>query len=664
MGQTASQIAAPSAAPVATKQLVRADIGRERAAYTVEAQIDVSVAAREQILPLVHLTKTTLVSSTVEGAGAADARVDTAGTAVRLIVPPKGGRFRVTLYFSTALVRAAAPYVARLPVLRSAENALHCAFHGYEQAPAVEADPPLVQRKWDASTLCTTFPPTDAVTLQWAPTREAEATVHAPRAATSITTFVGVESVWSAAQQAFVPSAVLDVSADVTVEAPYVVALTKLGVLDVVVDAKDQPLHWDWLEVESDARMLTLACDAPRAPAEPVVGSRHLRLHVDVARACGEFGAAPAAPLQFTVKGRCHLALDPAQDARSVLLPVVRATAESQARQQLVYPAASHGGFQLELTAPLLPGTTSHPVGDGCILTLDDHDECIVAFTRDPARVPRAPAPQAPLVLTTLHHEVWPCAAHAMHHIALDAFGAAGTAEQTVLLFPAAALDTIGGLTAYVNGHAVRVHLEAQGASGADADAGVPVLAAASLAVPAAAVRGAHAQIALYYTTPWAPSTRLAVACPAPPAALPRTVLRVHGRGAQVPRLLGETDAHIVHGTDAVITTFPQRRRAPYTLEFALHTPRTDVRLWLALALLAACTAWWMATTSAAVHRHATQVEALAMALDIDLSDGHWAGQHGWEHALSAGHYALKDVAAAAHRLAEHLPWAAARPAA
>ena len=71
-----------------------------------------------------------------------------------------------------------------------------------------------------------------------------------------------------------------------------------------------------------------------------------------------------------------------------------------------------------------------------------------------------------------------------------------------------------------------------------------------------------------------------------------------------------------------------------------------------------------MATTSAAVHRHATQVEALAMALDIDLSDGHWAGQHGWEHALSAGHYALKDVAAAAHRLAEHLPWAAARPAA
>ena len=82
---SAGQRAAPAAAPhTAARQVVSADVGRERAAYTLEAHIDVQAAAAAQTLHLVALDDTALVSSTVDGLG--DARVDVADNAVVLVV--------------------------------------------------------------------------------------------------------------------------------------------------------------------------------------------------------------------------------------------------------------------------------------------------------------------------------------------------------------------------------------------------------------------------------------------------------------------------------------------------------------------------------------------------------------------------------------------------
>ncbi|KAI3629161.1 hypothetical protein CBS9595_000233 [Malassezia furfur] len=648
---SAGQRAAPAAAPhTAARQVVSADVGRERAAYTLEAHIDVQAAAAAPTLHLVALDDTALVSSTVDGLG--DARVDVADNAVVLVVGARGGRFRVRLYLATALASTAAPYAVRLRVLRAAQNTLRCTFHGYEHAPAVEADPPLAQRKWDASTLCTAFAPTDAVALQWAPTRADPAPLAAAHATASLTTFVGVESVWDAAQHTLVPCAVLDVAAHLHVAAPHVAALARQGALDVVVDAHDAPLAWQWLEVDSDPQRVALA---PHAPTPPAVGSRTLRLLVDVARVCGAFGAPPDAPLVLAVRGRARVAL--ADAPRAVALPAVRVVgAAAQHTRQAVYAAASNGAHAWQLAAPGPPRS----LGDaGCTVALGAEDVCRVALVdAPPAHGPLPSAP--PLAVAALRHDVWPRAAQLQHHVAVRVFGPLLGAEHTVLLFPHAAAAAVGALVAYVNGHAVPTHLvpQLQTTADADAPAPAPVLAAVTLAVPAAAAHAApHAEVDVHYTTPWAPHTPLDVVCPAAPAPVPRTVVCVHGTRTHVPRLVTPTTAHVAHGAEATVTAFPQHRERPHTLRFALHAaPAThDARTMWALAALAVVVACWMASTAHALRRLETHVATLALALDIELEDGQWR-EPGWHHTAAAARYALHDIAHAVRRLAGHAP--------
>lgn len=652
VGSAAPAAPAAPAAHTAARQVVHANVGHERAAYTLEAHIDVQSSSAARTLHLVALDDVTLMSSTVEGLG--DAHVDvTAGAAV-LAVGARGGRFRVRLYLSTALASTAAPYAVRLCVLRAAHNTLRCTFHGYEHAPAVDADPPLAQRKWDASTLCTTFAPTDAVALQWAPSRADAAPLTAAHATAALTTFVGVERVWDAAHHALVPCAVLDVAAHLHVAAPHVAALARQGTLDVAVDAHGAPLVWQWLEVDSDPQRVALA---PHAPAAPAAGARTLRLLVDVARVCGAFGAPPDAPLVCAVRGRARLPLPDAQ--RTLALPSVRVVgAAAQHTRQTVYATASSGAYALELAAP---GAAPRTVGDaGCQVTLAADDVCRVTLADAPAA--HGPAPPAPpLAVSAVRHDVWPRGAQLQHHVALRVYGPLLGAEHTVLLFPHAGADAVGALAAYVNGHAVPAHLVPQLQTTADADAPepAPVLAAVTLAVPAAAAHAAaHADVDVHYTTPWAPHTPLDVVCPTAPAPVPRTVVCVHGAGAAVPRLVTPTTAHVAHGTEATVTAFPQHRERPHTLRFALQTPvaphGTRTAWMLAAALVVAVVACWMASTAHALRRLETHVASLAMALDIDLDDGHWR-EPGWHPTGAVVRYALHDVAQAARRAVGHL---------
>ncbi|WFC96717.1 hypothetical protein MBRA1_003380 [Malassezia brasiliensis] len=648
---SAARSAAPAAAPhTAARQAVSADVGRERAAYTLEAHIDVQATAAARTLHLVALDDTALVSSTVDGLG--DARVEVADGAAVLVVGARGGRFRVRLYLATALASTAAPYAVRLRVLRAAHNTLRCTFHGYEHAPAVEADPPLAQRKWDASTLCTAFAPTDTVALQWAPTRTDPAPLAAAHATVSLTTWIGVESVWDAAQRTLVPCAVLDMAAHLHVAAPHVAALARQGALDVVVDAHDAPLAWEWLEVDSDPQRVALA---PHAPAPPAVGSRTLRLLVDVARVCGAFGAPPDAPLVLAVRGRARVTL--AETPRTVALPAVRVPgAAAQHTRQAVYPAASRGAHAWQLAAPGPP----RALGDaGGTVALGAEDVCRVALVdAPPMHAPPPPAP--PLAVAALRHDVWPRAAQLQHHVAVRVFGPLLGAEHTVLLFPHAAAAAVGALVAYVNGHAVPARLVPQLQTTADADApdSTPVLAAVTLAVPAAAAHAAaHADVDVHYTTPWAPYTPLDVVCPAAPAPVPRTVVCVHGTRTHVPRLVTPTTAHVAHGAEATVTAFPQHRERPHALQFALHAAQAtyDARLGWALAALVVVVACWMAAAAHALRRLETHVATLAMALDIDLEDGHWR-EPAWHHTTVAARYALHDMAHAVRRLVGHAP--------
>lgn len=680
MGQAQSQGRAGEVR-IAAQQRVHVDIGRERAAYTIEAEVEVppGKAARWPLLRIEHVALVSAKGATVLREGGDLLLVTERSDETR--------RIPIALYFTCALWArdGRPPSVVRLPVLRSVQNWVTCTFHGYDRV-AVAADPPLDTPQERADGIEAPFAATSVLALEWATERQDTAPVAAPRAKVACAMHMAYEQLW--AQRAFVPSAVMDFAAEVVLDDPHCVALARQGALTVEIDAMGQALHWDWLELESDPMRISLQrevhAEAAAIPgalqrvdampafslAEAPIGSRTLDLLVDVGAVCGLFGTDADAPLAFTVHGRCHLALDtPREDGvpRTVTLPMVRVPcaathAVTYALHQATTPTPSP--FQLEVVAPRPADALSLPVDEGCLVELDGAAACIVAYTRGTPRATQPMPVHSSVCFSSMHHKVWPGDGHLMHHILLQLHGPVQRAHQTILLYPLSMLDGGGmsDLQAYVNGHSVSASLEAQVQTSVDAQETepAPVLAAVSLHLPAAAVRGLKAQLELTYLTPWAPSASFEVVCPTPPTRVPVSMLQVHGTQRGVPRVLGDVAAHVSYTQDALLTTLAQRRARPHTVAFTLQSAPSeaavegrDRRIYAAMLCAVIPVIFALYLHERRMRHLDTHVQALAMALDVDLADGHWAPvQHAWREAAAAGHH-VYDAAAAA---LEHTP--------
>lgn len=213
---------------------------------------------------------------------------------------------------------------------------------------------------------------------------------------------------------------------------------------------------------------------------------------------------------------------------------------------------------------------------------------------------------------SAVYHEIWACTQpQRLEHCVHLHVGPLSHGMYEVCQLPSAP----DHLAAYVDGHPVPTRIDASSTS--------PI---AGPKVHCMLVATAHAHLVLRYSTPW---PRDGVTRPAFSCRLPMLCLRVHSTNGQRARFGPLEKAHTTYVTGAVATWFDVE---PYEfVQVPVHWISESSGIWERYATLAlSVTAAFLALVALyALHTTSEyfvlRTDMLAMALDIDFSDGAWS---------------------------------------
>ncbi|WFD30384.1 hypothetical protein MSPP1_001403 [Malassezia sp. CBS 17886] len=280
--------------------------------------------------------------------------------------------------------------------------------------------------------------------------------------------------------------------------------------------------------------------------------------------------------------------------------------------------------------------------------------------TRPPARPPDASTPTAPVspadaptftpaptfAASAVHHEVWPCidagADTLRHRIAFRTMQCDET-EHPILMLPLTTQPS--DVTAYANGTLVPAFVTARRST--VAAVGTPPASPlnAAIHVRIQTHRRPVVQLDIFYATP----SRRAALVPFPvvqpgfPTEIPVATMHVHGVDDWSVRLARAPPpgAHVgVQGASVHVTMFHVRAEVPLALWMEME-PRASAGsarapapfappLYASFSVLLALVSLGIAVAvRLSLFRVLFRIDLLAMALDIDFSDGTWGGQEG-----------------------------------
>lgn len=339
-------------------------------------------------------------------------------------------------------------------------------------------------------------------------------------------------------------------------------------------------------------------------------------LHVHTQRVCASFGE-PSLGLSFHVRGRIQIAHR--GDAPYTWTSIPHLTLGSISLSPLYYihteSSLFEPGYALHMQSKdarehWRPVSSSPGPAPTAL-------RWVLATRHSPSSMP----PLAPMHVITSYHEVWPRSKkkrveHCVHlHAGPLPYG---TYEVCCWASRPAQLE------AYVNGHPVPVHLDAHTSTTTHIDSAhmsppVWYRAQCVLATPG------HTHVLLRYSTPWPLDV---VIPPAFSVQLPIFLLRVHPADYRCARFDPFVDAHITYGEAALATWFDLSPCKP--MYIPVHFPRTFWcrKLEAGAALLGVMAFAWVLVAFYTIHTTTEQVllrtDVLAMALDVDFSDGAW----------------------------------------
>ena len=524
-----------------------------------------------------------------------------------------------------------------------------CCWYGTSALPTstwdLATDPPAPSVAWpDAHTCTFSLSITDWFGIEWAPRIPSHA-VHTLQASEArIKAHVRVHRVPTWPERTQVDSTVMTVAWDVTLEHPYIQHVAQSTTMTVCVDTQDEAYAWDWLELECEPALARLAyaarpsCDSDEVEWAPVSSSSltipetwtdpvplssecALTLYVDVAAACGTFGCAPTHPMTFQVRGQYRLS----EPVGTWPFPVLQLAAVPAASQRTTYIIEQEGVADTSYALDVHDMTLSPPR----VLRVDaplvwSHTSARLAWTRTTRSATAPTLSETSRPILSVHQEVWPFVdeGYVQHRIDMK-LGPGTTGRGVVCWFS----DKPMGLDVLWQGqslpHEMVPDLLATTHTASTASA-APCMHALHMAWPP----DPRTMLTLQYTTPWV-GYEGHVSMPCFASALPMITLRAHGYEDCRPCI--EADAHRTYHDATLVTWFHVRPYTSLTVPLRLVSERTSTapRAWtnavflasLALAFIATCWAYMAHTTS---QRLVVHVDALAMALDIDLSDGVW----------------------------------------
>lgn len=552
-----------------------------------------------------------------------------------------------------------------MPTLRSHANRLTCRLYGFPERVAVEAEPPLQSEPaWEDHTgFSASFAMTEVLALMWS--NASDISVHASLAQTHGTVDVSVAQAWDAQSHALVPCAELDVVFRMHLEAPRVSALTKAATLTVDVDTAHEHAPWDWLEVEGSPELMCLVetraptsavSGAPILPGESGAASQALSLApldsgaskatsrltlvfaINVAAVCGAFGLLPTASLDVGIHGHARVPLSLSARGRSSLaLPTIQpaqtASHDVSYDVQVIAPGdgPAYALDVLHAERQYMPSASSQPRTKFVPRLLQIrplNGRCVVALVETRLPVARVSAPSNACVLKvrSVNHDVWLGTADMRHRVVIEGHGALCAASYAVLFFPAE--DAPTSVVARVQDHSVRATVQDQLSTTTHAEKPVPAPLCRAVTIALDTDVAGAVRVELVY------STRGALVCAGPPNVAPVYTLCIHAPEKQVPVLMcPPAEAHTEYiGSMALVTRHHVRPHVSLRVHVALHAPLATSNAaprWLyAIVLASVCVAListvFAASAHAALRRLDLQVESLAMALDVDFSDGQY----------------------------------------
>lgn len=429
MGQVTSQDAVAltqaqaSVASVTQKQHIHIDLGTERATCTIQASLlfPPSQSVRAWRLWTGDDTSATFMDSRIDAPGCIREPYIVRQDGVFLIVPPSRTQtdatpLSLTVYLQTPLVHHApkSPCSMQCPVLRCQQNTITCELYAYDgHEIEVMANPPLASQAWTPSTtnaeqqqLTATFPETDVLGMQWMLiSGRGTNALRSSSAHVTYHTNASIVYVWSDTLQAHMPWAVFDMDVYVSLTKPYVETIAREARLDLSVDTHgDTSARWDTLSLDGEPSIVRQT-------------SSDLSLLVDVHLACGSYGAPAPVPLQVVLRGRLSLALQDRSNAPRLILPSLCLPTDQITSEYVLRHAPWSEGttsYALDVLEPMQTAQDSQRVP--CMPVRIAADTLIVRLrpTNESHSEVRKPMALAP---ASVQHTVWPGASEACHRV-------------------------------------------------------------------------------------------------------------------------------------------------------------------------------------------------------------------------------------------------------
>lgn len=430
-------------------QSVQLDIGKERATCTLRAEIQVpsNPCASAWRLWTGSETSASFMDSQID-APQCDRKpyVVSHDGGIFLIVPPtrtfEPSTFSLTLYIQTPLAphQPTAPWAVQIPVLRCSCNTFDCTFYGYDAKPMVHiTNPPLhanvhssdseAKAATNTNHLHGTFPEADIFGMEWMYESDVCTNdLHSSSAQVNYMTDAYVMHLWSESHMSYMPFAVVDMNIHISLFSPYTQDLSHDARLRVRADTNDPALAWDVLTVRSNSTPITLdslpsflGVDTHNMPAlsaghaalseklsshsveEP--HSRTLALSVNRQLVCGAFGSPPTHAMRLLVRGRISVPMENRSNAPSIVLPSVHLPFDHVSHSHTIRHAVNSQvdrSYAIEIVEPLTQSPELRNVSaDHARIVHAEH--CVIRFLPKPTSDLISPMPLSLNNLSVLH---------------------------------------------------------------------------------------------------------------------------------------------------------------------------------------------------------------------------------------------------------------------
>ncbi|WFD19563.1 hypothetical protein MCAP1_001797 [Malassezia caprae] len=512
--------------------------------------------------------------------------------------------------------------VIRCPVLLCDDSTLHCRFYAYDKPMYVRAKHPehIHSAKWveqDPTPLwCAHFFSMSELVLEWMPAL-AEGEVHELQAHTALAD-CHLSPRLTVAETLLDSYTEVDVDFSVRLIDPFTCSPHDTVPITCSLSSGHPGSEWRSLVCDCSPDQARMATDGhtglvPYRLGPATTSQRTFTLSVYTQRVCGGFGEPPQG-LAFHVYGRVRVVHG--ADATLAWTGMPSLTLDAVQLSPLYYiHDASDPSYVLQMRASedaQWRPATQEPV------------RAIAALRWAPApcALP-APVPPAALMHATAgYHEVW---AHARsgrveHCVHLHA-GPLAHGTYELCRWPWAPAH----LAVFANGHRIpaRLHVQPNTATLIDAPSASPPVwhrVHCVLATPG------HTHLVLRYSTPFPLDT---VTLPAFPQRFPIFLLRVNGTETQQARFHPGVHAHVTYGEAALATWFDMdpNELVQVPVQWVPGAQRANTCI-LALGILGTTALLLALAAMYAIHTTSEHLllrtDMLAMALDINFSDGAW----------------------------------------